>query len=241
VRAHVTPSLTALAGIYDGDPLGNDADNRSGTNFNTHNGVLYIGELQYAVNQGATGTAPDGLPGTYRIGAWYNNGRFDDQQTNAGGTPRSHHGDYSVYAVADQMIWRPDPDAARSIGVFARVMGAPGDRNLVGISANAGVVMKAPFEGRDDDSAGIGISYIKVGNHVHDLDLENRMLRGGPYGVRTSETALEATYQYQVAPWWIVQGDLQYTFNAGAGQNPDAPSEPLRNTFVIGVRTNITF
>jgi porin len=122
-----------------------------------------------------------------------------------------------------------------------RVMGAPGDRNLVSLSANAGVVMKAPFAGRDNDSVGIGLAYIKVGNYAHDLDLDNRAVTGGPYGVRTSETALEATYQYQVTPWWIVQGDVQYTFNAGAGQNPNDPTAPLRNTLVLGVRTNITF
>jgi porin len=120
-------------------------------------------------------------------------------------------------------------------------MGAPGDRNLVSVSANAGIVMKAPFKGRDNDSVGIGLAYIKIGNAAHDLDLDNRELSGGPYGVRTSETAVEATYQYQVTPWWVVQGDAQYTFNAGAGQNPNDPTQPLRNTFVVGVRTTITF
>jgi len=39
----------------------------------------------------------------------------------------------------------------------------------------------------------------------------------------------------------VVQGDAQYTFNAGAGQNPNDPTQALRNTFVIGVRTTVTF
>jgi porin len=255
VRGQITPSLTALAGVFDGDPLGNNPDNKSGTNFNLHNGALWIGELQYAINQPAEGElvgAPsNGLPGTYKLGVWYNSGSFDDLHfDNTGmslasptstGIPQSHHGDYSFYAVADQMVWRPDPDEPRSIGVFARVMGAPGDRNLVSVSANLGVVMKAPFPGRDNDSVGLALAYIKVGSHAHDLDLDNRAITGGTYGVRTSETALEATYQYQVTPWWVIQGDMQYTFNAGAGQNPTDPTQPLRNTFVIGVRTNITF
>jgi porin len=38
-----------------------------------------------------------------------------------------------------------------------------------------------------------------------------------------------------------LQADAQYTFNAGAGQNPNAPAQPLRNTFVVGLRTNVTF
>jgi porin len=111
----------------------------------------------------------------------------------------------------------------------------------VSIAANLGVVLKAPFAGRDDDSVGLALTYIKVGNHVHGLDEYFRTFTNGPYGVRTSETALEATYQYQVNPWWQLQADAQYTFNAGAGQNPNDPTQPLRNTFVIGVRTNINF
>ncbi|AOK32356.1 MULTISPECIES: carbohydrate porin [Burkholderia] len=255
LRGKITPSLTALAGVFDGDPLGNNPNNLSGTNFNLHNGTLFIGELQYALNQPADGEMdtgkPGGLPGTYKIGVWYHNGRFADQQTdNAGlsladpastGVARPHHGNYSVYAVADQMIWRPDPAGAKSLGVFARVMAAPGERNLVSVAANAGIVLKAPFEGRDNDSAGLAVTYIKVGSHASALDQDFRRFTGGPYGVRTSETALEATYQYQLAPWWQLQVDAQYTFNAGAGQNPADPAQPLRNTFVVGLRTNIAF
>ena len=255
VRGQITGSLTGLVGVFDGNPLGNNLNNLSGTNFNLHNGALYIGELQYSINQPAdgdmVGVPQTGLPGTYKIGFWYNNERFADLSTdNTGlslanplstGTPQTHNGNYSFYAVADQMIWRPNPDEPRSIGVFARVMGAPGDRNLVSFSANAGIVMKAPFAGRDNDSVGLGVAYIKIGNATHDLDLATAAQLGSPYGIRTQETALEATYQYQVNPWWVMQGDLQYTFNAGAGQNPSDPTQPLRNTFVVGVRTTITF
>lgn len=255
VRGQITPSLTALAGVFAGDPLGNNPDNLSGTNFNLHNGTLWIGELQYAINQPTEGELVSAdnhrLPGTYKIGFWYNNNPFADQRfDNTGlslanpastGVAAQHQGNYSIYAVADQMIWRPDPDEPRSIGVFARVMGGPGDRNLVSLAANLGIVMKAPFKGRDNDSVGLAATYIKVGNNVHNLDLDSRMFLGGPYGVRTQETTLEATYQYQVTPWWLLQADAQYTFNAGAGQNPQDPAAPLRNTFVLGVRTNITF
>jgi porin len=249
-RGQIMPSLTALAGVFDGDPLGNDQNNKSGTNFNLHNGALFIGELQYAINQATEGEMDlgkkgGGLPGVYKIGLWYNNERFADQRYDSMGlslaNPAStgiaaqHRGDYSFYAVADQMVWRPDPDGARSLGVFARVMGAPGDRNPVSVNANVGVVLKAPFDGRDNDVAGLALTYIKVGSHARGFDQDSGN------AVRGSETALEATYQYQVTPWWQVQGDLQYTFNAGAGQNPNNPAQSLRNTFVVGVRTNITF
>ena len=255
VRGQITPSLTGLIGVFDGDPLGNNPNNLSGTNFNLHNGALVIGELQYSINQPSEGELvsadSQGLPGTYKIGFWYNSNSFADQHYNntglslnnpaSTGIAAEHRGNYSIYAVADQMVWRPDPDEPRSIGVFARVMGAPGDRNLVDFSANAGIVMKAPFKGRDNDSVGLAVTYIKVSNAVHDLDMDYRTFNTGPYGVRTQETTLEATYQYQINPWWQMQADAQYTFNAGAGQNPNDATQPLRNTFVLGVRTVITF
>ncbi|HXZ09047.1 MAG TPA: carbohydrate porin [Paraburkholderia sp.] len=249
VRGQITPSLTALAGVFSGDPLGNNPNNISGTNFNLHNGTLWIGELQYSINQPADGEmvtdTHDKLPGTYKIGMWYNTNLFDDQRfdntglslanPNSTGVPATHHGNYSIYAVADQMVWRPDPDEPRSIGVFARVMGAPNAQNLVSYSANLGVVMKAPFAGRDNDSVGIGLAYIKVSSAARGFDEDSGNVPRG------SETALELTYQYQVNPWWQLQADAQYTFNAGAGQNPNNPTQALRNTFVIGMRTNITF
>jgi len=255
VRGQLSPTVTALAGVFDADPLGNNPNNISGTNFNLHNGALYIGELQYALNQPGdgemVGAGNTGLPGSYKVGFWYNTESFADEyydntglslaNPNSTGIAAQHRGNYSFYAVADQMVWRPDPDEPRAINVFARVMGAPGDRNLVNFSANLGVVMKDPLPGRDNDTVGLALTYIKVSNSVENLDLQNRLFSGGPYGVRTQETTLEATYQFQVNPWWQIQADAQYTFNAGAGQNAVDPTQALRNTLVVGVRTNITF
>ena len=90
VRGQITPSLTALAGVFAGDPLGNDPNNLSGTNFNLRNGTLWISELQYAINQPSEGELVSadsrGLPGTYKIGFWYNNNHFADQHLDTNGT-----------------------------------------------------------------------------------------------------------------------------------------------------------
>jgi porin len=83
VRGQITPTLTALAGVFDGDPLGNNPNNISGTNFNLHTSALYIGELQYALNQPGdgemVGAGNTGLPGSYKLGFWYNTGSFADE------------------------------------------------------------------------------------------------------------------------------------------------------------------
>ncbi len=53
---------------------------------------------------------------------------------------------------------------------------------------------------------------------------------------------MEVTYQYQVAPWWQIQPDLQYVFTPGGGiANPNAPIQRVGNELVLGLRTNILF
>ncbi len=60
--------------------------------------------------------------------------------------------------------------------------------------------------------------------------------------MRGAETFLEATYQAQILPSWQIQPDVQYVINPGAGlANPDQPTQKIKNEFVIGLRTTITF
>nr|WP_240648325.1 carbohydrate porin [Pararobbsia silviterrae] len=259
-RGQITPSLTGLFGVYAGDPSGNRPDN-SGTNFSLSGGTLFIGELQYGINQpidgdmdfGSNGSNNNALPGMYKVGAWYHNGTFADQRFDTNGIPlvssasngigAPHNGDYSIYAVADQMVWRPDPGEPKALGVFARVMYAPTDQNFVRASANLGATLKAPFAGRDNDSLGLALTYIKVSDRVRQSDQDFIDENPGTYALlRSSETVLEATYQYQVTPWWMLQADVQYTFNPGGGiVNPNDPTEKIKNELVLGLRTNITF
>jgi porin len=158
------------------------------------------------------------------------------------GVPASHRGDYSFYAVADQMVWRPSADSPQSFGVFARIMGAPGDRNLVDLGVNAGVTLKAPFKGRDNEVVGLTVGYAKIGSHAQGLASDTASLTTPGYPSRSAETILEATYLYQVTPWWQVQADFQYVFSPGGGiPNLDNPSQRVGNEAIVGARTTISF
>jgi porin len=60
--------------------------------------------------------------------------------------------------------------------------------------------------------------------------------------IRSSETFVEATYQYQMAPWWQMQPDIQYVFNPGAGiASSTNTNARVGNELVLGMRTNIQF
>ena len=251
--------VTVLAGVFNGTPLTNpdpDLANKHGTGFPIGNGTMSIVEVQ--INTPALGSMVEpgqaaALGATYRFGAWYNSKQFADQRFGddglalanpaSNGQARLHHGNYAVYAVMDQLLWRDARDPNRSIGVFARIMGTPlKERNLIDFSLNAGLVFHSPFVYRTTDTFGVGVGYTHVSKQVAAAERDAALYSGSPGFVRHSESFIETTYQYQVKPWLQIQPDLQYVFMPGAGvANDSDPIHRIRNELVLGVRTNISF
>jgi porin len=262
LRGQPTDTITILGGVFNdnppGGPFNNDSQLRgaeqTGTRFNLNTGALFIAEIQYALNAAspAEGAPPVGLPGTYKLGFWYDTATFPDQRFDQNGLSladpastgiaRMRRGNFSIYGLMDQVVWQPDPKSARALGVFARFMGAPEDRNLINFAFDAGVTLKAPFAGRDSDTVGLGYGFGQVSGSASNLDKDVGRFTGTAFPVRSSESFIELTYQAQIAPWWLVQPDLQYVFNPGGGiPNPNLPGARIKNEFVLGLRTNITF
>ncbi len=266
VRYRPINELAILLGVYAGSPASsNNGDaqqvNASGTQFAVNRGPLVFAELQYSYpslggmeEPGAS--AP--LGHTYKLGAWFDSENFDDERydntglsladPNSNGIPRQHYGNYSIYAVADQMVWRDSENPNKSVSVFGRAMGTPqGDRNLVDYSFNGGVVYHDPFPSRPDDTIGLGMGYAHVSHRAaaYDRDASAFNLTVSPSNympIRSSETFIEATYQYQVHPWWQIQPDVQYVFKpAGSVESQVDPTQRVRNELILGLRTNILF
>ena len=263
LRGQLPGGFTALGGVFQDNPPGGpfDADSqllgstRFGGNFNLRTGALIIGEIQYALNQPSNGEMDyggrsSGLPGTYKLGFWADTAPFESPRFDntgmplalTGGTPLDLRNNFSIYGVVDQMVWRPSEDSPRSVSVFARLMGAPGDRNLINFSVNAGVTLKAPLPGRDDDTVGVGFGIAKISPAAAGFDMDTSVFSGSPVPIRGSETFIEVTYQVQVAGWWQVQPDFQYVFNPGGGiLNPNNPAQRVGNEAIFGLRNIVTF
>jgi porin len=225
--------------------------------FPLNTGALAIAELQFAfpdsgASRKASGDGP--LPGVYKIGAWYNSYKFDDQQYDTiglpltspliNGAPATHHGNFSLYGVMDQMIWRSKDDTNRSLNVFLRPMFTPYQhRNLVSASISAGFALKAPLPTRDNDI--FGVEWGPCGPATArptSTDIMQFFQPSVYTPIRSSETFVEASYQFQVLPSWVIQPDVQYFINPGLGiANPRDPAQRIKNEIVVGLRTNITF
>ena len=265
IRGELAPHLVGLLGVFNDNPPGgsfnDDSQTRgreaSGTRFNLNTGALIFGELQYSWNQASTGdvvkTEAKGLPGTYKVGFWYDTAAFPNQRydtqglslndPNSNGVARMNKGNFSFYGLFDQVIYRPDAYEPKAVSIFARIMGAPEDRNLISFSTNVGIALKAPFEGRDNDTVGLGFGLGKLSNGARGFDRDFAATNPGTLApIRSVETFIEATYQYQIAPWWNLQPDFQYIFRPSGGiVDPTNVNRIVRDEAVFGVRTTITF
>lgn len=216
LQVKATSNLTILTGVFNDNPGGGAfADNAqtldaNGAKFNLNTGALLIAELQY--------TPPTTLPGTYKLGLWYDTASFPDQLY---GTARMHHGNASPYAVVDQTIWQSSSRSAQTLNIFGRIMAAPANENLIDLAFNGGITLTAPLPGRDADQAGINLGLGHVSHRIAN---------------RGTETLVELTYQAQLTPWLALQPDIQYILNPGA----NAP-QTLHNEFVTGLRAITNF
>jgi len=256
-RLALKPSdeLTVLAAVFSGDPAGSNcignpqACNRHGTTFSFSGGSLWMGELQYAINQTKQSI---GLPGVYKLGAWYATADFADQHFGLNGAgaivsladptvaaPLNRHGNGGVYAVADQMVWRM---GARSLNLFARGGLSPSDRNLVSYYVDGGAGIKGLLPSRPADTLTFGVAYAKISRDAAALDQDTLAFNGPPYPIRDYELAFELNYALQLAGWWIVQPDLQYIVHPGGNvADPANPAVTVKNAFIVGVRSTIKF
>ena len=238
IRLQLKPvdDLTLRTAVFSGNPAGSGCTinpqicNPSGTTFSFSGGTLWLAELEYGVNQGKKSAY---LPGTYKIGAWRETGTFTDQLTDA----PVRHGDWGVYAIADQTVWRRTPGEEQGLSVFMRLGGAPSDRNLVTWYADGGFGFKGLFAERPDDVLTVGVAYGRISNEAALAD----RLAGPPTPVRNNETLLEVTYNISLVPGWSLQPDLQYVINPGANIAKPTGTGTIPNALVLGLRTTLNF
>ena len=263
VRLQINPSpnFAILAAAFGGDPAGKDCYdydpaanpqicNRYGTTFSFNGGTFLIGELQYNVNKEKDSK---GLAASYKIGAWYHTGSFADQQfgvTENGqivplaldpAYPLNHLGDWGLYGVIDQMVWR---NGGASAAVFVRGGVVPANRNLVSWYIDGGVGFKGFVPGRGDDTLTVGFAYSKISQDAIQADQNQIIYNGLAWPLRSGEPVLEVSYIAQVTPWWTVQPDFQIIWKPGGNvplDEEDLALGVIPNAYLFGVRTTVTF
>jgi porin len=257
LRVSPTTSLSFSVAVFNGNPAppgpGNpQMRNSSGTNFLIgEGGSLLVSELAYSFDVKPDVSNP---LSDVKFGGWYHMADFPDLRRDtmgsslanptSNGIAATHNGDFGLYLILDKMLWQPAKATIQGLGGFLRVGGAPGDRNLIDLEVDAGLTYKGLLPGRDLDLLGVALSYARIGGAARGLSADQSLFTGIERPMRDYETVLEVTYQVNLAPWWVLQPDLQVIFHPGgnvAAPFPASPTQPIPNAVVVGLRSDITF
>jgi porin len=232
--------------VLNGDPARPGAAdpqllNRHGLNFRVNDPPFLISELQLTRNNGKDDT---GLATTLKLGGWYHTGAFDDKHyasngitladPRSSGFPLAHRGEYGVYAIIDQQLYRPrGGDNQSGISVFSRIAAAPSDRSLINFYLDGGAIFANVFPGRPNDKFGASFIFARYSNSVRGLETDMYAFTGIPQVIQTYEANLELTYVAQIVPGWTFQPDLQFIWRPDGGVWPNAT--------VVGARSLLRF
>jgi porin len=256
MRINVNDNLTLVGAVFDGDAAGpgpGDPQFRdnTGLNFRINDPPLVMGEAQFIWN-GEKGDP--GLAGKFKIGGWRHFGEFSDLQFTAqgvslasplsSGMPANLSGDFGVYSVFEQRLYRVGNDLDRGIGIFARVSLSPSDRNLIDRYADGGIELVGLSDKRPKDKFGIAFGYAHVSSRAQALDLDFQQVMGPSWPLRSFESLVTAVYQYEVRAGWTLQPNFQYFVHPGGGATDPLgvnPGKLLKDAAVFGLRTVLKF
>jgi carbohydrate-selective porin OprB len=180
---------------------------------------------------------PKYYPGLYKFGLMNNPGRdaFPSPYATVVSTNSSvtcfglcYSGDYVIYFMANQAVWRPTEGSNRGLDVNFAVNYLPTDRNKVNQEFTGGLIFNAPFVSRPNDSASFGFVISRIS------DVWQAYEAATLQPVQSSEKAFELNYLAQITPWFYVQPVVQVYATLGA-----LPSNGTG--VVLGFRTKVTF
>src|SRR5215831_19653801 len=207
-------SLELSAGVFN-----NNLQSANGANYGAHfvlqngnKGALIVGQITYLRHQGPL---DDGLAGEYTVGGFHDN----NWVTNLAG-PNKLSGISGLYAVGQQMIWRPADHKGTKVGLTLwGEFGYSGqsDRNTMPLFSGVGAAYQGLIPRRSKDSLVIGWIYGGF----------SRYLPG-----QSAEQVFELNYQWNVKRGLTVVPDFQRVVKPSGFNVP--------GTTVLGVQFNVT-
>jgi porin len=157
-----------------------------------------------------------GYQGFYKFGASFNPGKF----TTATNTIRS--GNYLLYWIASQSLWRVDPKEGKGLDATAAYDWSPKNANSDNRELTAGLRFNEPLPLPIHNTLSVG--YIR--NKLNPLFL--------PHGVAPykAEQGAEINALFNLRPMILLQPALQYYANVGGG---------VQRAVVLGFRARVEF
>jgi porin len=242
VKLQPTESFSLKAAVFQGVYAQTVNTHGFYWDFNQASGLFYIGEAAYRYKCST-------LPGQVKAGVWGSADSFVNQAS----ATTSLNGDYGIYGIIDQMIYRQptacdksgaenknvmpsgddkkvvEPPSDLGLGTFARVAFEPADRNLMTFYFDTGFNYKGLLPKRESDVFGVAMTY--GGMSSSEIETIQQSYGTAPASMNI---IFETTYQAQITPFLSIQPNIQYIIHPGTVQN-------LPNALVLGIRASVTF
>ncbi len=157
------------------------------------------------------------------VGFWHYSYQMDDlSEVDALGNPlqRSSQG---VYFLAERTLMIEQNNASQGLSGFLRLGTASADVHQADWTGSLGLRYHGLLDGRDDDLAGIAVTY----NHTSE---KYKLLNNATDG----QTNVELTYRAQVNNWFWLQPTLQFI------RSPNM-DPALNDATIIGCRAEVNF
>lgn len=263
VKAALSDKITVFGAVFngsaarpgDGDPQTRD---NHGLAFRVNDPPWLIGQVRFDYDINIGGRP---LAGNFTPGAWRHFGEFDDQRFTAQrlsiadpdgtGVPGKLRGNFGIYAVVEQVLYRPPTVTENStsaslpgVTAFGRIAYSPPDRNLIDLYLDGGIGFVGFTPGRPLDRFGVAMAYMRISNAARNLDIDTQFFSGLTSPVRSNETLIEVIYEAHIKPGWLLAPYFQYVFRPSGGiPNPNDPSGLTRigDAAVFGVTTTLRY
>jgi porin len=220
-------------GFLDNDPEAVLPGSPSGTT-----GVLIPVELAWSPQVGE-----DRLPGSYKIGVWYDTSTANDVFEDINGDPavltglpfERRHGRYGFYVNLQQQVMRFDEDdASRGLTLFLNATVADHRTATTDNQIAFGAICKGAFDVRPKDEIALAVGRTHVNSRVADGERLQNGAGLGPVDVQDSEYAVELYYGLQATDWLMARPNLQFVHDPGGTSHN-------KDVLVIGLKTSIDF
>lgn len=146
--------------------------------------------------------------GRAALGVWHHTGDWAEFDSPDPDNPETSS-NTGVYALAEQRVHQragESDDSEQGVYVLAQLGWADGDVSEAQWHAAVGLSLTGTFDGRDDDSTGVYVSWVGLNEDA---------------GYTDDEIVVEAFYKVQVTPWASIKPDLQVIFNPGGTDDYD--------------------
>ncbi|MCC4105457.1 carbohydrate porin [Serratia ureilytica] len=237
VRLNFTPEAFIQVGFYNQNPYNYNKGDGFRFEFKPTVGNLVPVELGWQPKLGH-----DKLPGNYRLGYYYTSANDDVYGSWREGEYNKNAHAYGGYLLAQQQLTAQNGDVNRGITVMFQTVLNDHKTSKTDNYQSLALTWKGPFDLRQNDEIGIGVSRIHVNSSYTRMLREKNQFNGETtYDSPTylpiqkgAEYNYEVYYNIQASNWLQIRPNLQYVSSPGAVSK-------VNDAFIGGLSANVSF